>query len=150
MAHTNLDAAPEGVSTALARRLGLTRLQPLEEKVRDRYKLVVFVPAGYEERLQQALKIPGIGQLGAYRFCNFSTRGEGRFTPETEARPFQGSVGQETRAAETRLEVQVSRAQAAELLGRLRTVPPVRGNGLRPLPLAKPRPRSRDREAWHV
>jgi len=124
VAHTNLDAAPEGVSTALARRLGLTRLQPLEEKIRDLCKLVVFVPAGYEERLQEALKLPGIGEIGAYRYCTFSTRGEGRFTPETGARPFQGSAGQETRAAETRLEVQVSQARAEELLQRLRFAHP--------------------------
>jgi dinuclear metal center YbgI/SA1388 family protein len=124
VAHTNLDAAPDGVSTALAHRLGLTVLRPLEEKIRDHWKLVVFVPAGYEERLQQALKLPGIGQIGTYQHCSFSTRGEGRFTPETGARPFQGSGGLETRVAETRLEVQVPRTQAEELLRRLRSVHP--------------------------
>ena len=91
VAHTNLDAAPEGVSTALARRLGLSRLQPLEEKIRDRYKLVVFVPVGYEERLQQALKIPGIGQIGSYRFCTFSLRGEGTIHPGAGVPAFSGN-----------------------------------------------------------
>jgi dinuclear metal center YbgI/SA1388 family protein len=124
VAHTNLDAAPEGVSTALARRLGLTGLKPLEEKVRDLCKLVVFVPAGYEERLQQALKFSGIGQIGAYRSCTFSARGEGRFTPEPGSHPFQGKAGLETRVSETRVEVQVPRAQVEELLLRFRSVHP--------------------------
>ncbi len=124
VAHTNLDAAPEGVSTALARRLGLTRLKPLEEKTKDLCKLVVFVPAGYEERLQQALKIPGIGQIGTYRFCTFSARGEGRFTPEPGSHPFQGKAGLENRAPETRLEVQVPRAQVETLLQRFRASHP--------------------------
>jgi dinuclear metal center YbgI/SA1388 family protein len=140
VAHTNLDAAPEGVSTTLARRLGLTRLQPLEEKIMDRCKLVVFVPVGYEERLQKALKLPGIGQLGAYEYCTFFTRGEGRFTPETGARPFQGSVGQETRVAETRLEVQVSRERAEELLERLRSVHPYEEMAYDLYPLLNPTP----------
>ena len=99
-------------------------MKSLEEKVKDLCKLVVFVPAGYEERLQQALKIPGIGQIGAYRFCTFSARGEGRFTPEPGSHPFQGTVGLETRGPETRLEVQVSRAQVAELLQCLRASHP--------------------------
>jgi dinuclear metal center YbgI/SA1388 family protein len=124
VAHTNLDAAPEGVSTALARRLGLTVLKPLEEKVRDLCKLVVFVPAGYEEPLQQALKFSNIGQIGDYRFCTFSSRGEGRFTPEPGSHPFQGIAGLETRAPETRLEVQVPLAQVDELLKRLRASHP--------------------------
>ena len=124
VAHTNLDAAPEGVSTALARRLGLSRLKPLEEKVRDLCKLVVFVPAGYEEPLQQALKYSGLGQIGPYRFCSFSTRGEGRYTPEPGSHPFQGTAGIEARAPETRLEVQLPKSQVDELIKRFRAAHP--------------------------
>ncbi|MBA4392934.1 MAG: Nif3-like dinuclear metal center hexameric protein, partial [Desulfobacca sp.] len=36
VAHTNLDAAPDGVSTALARRLGLKESLPLEKRLLDK------------------------------------------------------------------------------------------------------------------
>jgi dinuclear metal center YbgI/SA1388 family protein len=125
VAHTNLDAAPEGVSTVLARRIGLQALRPLEVKEGELFKLVVFVPLGYEERIQRALRsVAGLGRLGAYDYCSFTTRGEGRFTPGEGSRPFRGETGRESRVQESRLEMLVPPAALEQARSALRAVHP--------------------------
>ncbi|MBI5586621.1 MAG: Nif3-like dinuclear metal center hexameric protein [Deltaproteobacteria bacterium] len=125
VAHTNLDAAPEGVSTALARRIGLQALRPLARTEGGLLKLVLFVPVGCEEIVQQALRrMPGVGRIGAYDYCSFTVRGEGRFTPGPGAQPFRGETGGESRTAESRLEMLVPPAVVERLLDRLRAVHP--------------------------
>ncbi|MBW2061895.1 MAG: Nif3-like dinuclear metal center hexameric protein [Deltaproteobacteria bacterium] len=107
-AHTNLDAAPDGVSRALARRLGLEGVKTLAPTAApDHFKLVVFVPLGYEKEVQEAVFAAGAGRIGAYTGCSFSARGEGTFRPSEEARPFLGEAGQTERVSESRLEVLV-------------------------------------------
>jgi dinuclear metal center YbgI/SA1388 family protein len=125
VAHTNLDAAPEGVSTALARRLGLQALRPLEPLDRGLLKMVLFVPVGYEEVVVQTLRrAPGLGRIGAYDHCSFTVRGEGRFTPDRDTRPFRGDAGRESRVSESRLEMLVPPAAVPGLLEKLRCVHP--------------------------
>jgi dinuclear metal center YbgI/SA1388 family protein len=141
VAHTNLDAAPEGVSTALARRIGLQALRPLESLNGDWLKLVLFVPVGYEEVIQEALRrVPGIGRIGVYDTCSFTVRGEGRFTPGPGSRPFRGEEGRESRAAESRLEILVPPAAVERLLNQLRTVHPYEEMALDLYPVRNPVP----------
>jgi len=113
-AHTNLDAAADGVSWVLARRLGLNRLQVLHPQQSERFKLVVFVPLGYEDRVRKALFETGAGRIGAYSGCSFSGRGEGSWTPDREARPFLGRPGQRQQAPESRIEILLSNSGSFE------------------------------------
>jgi len=108
-AHTNLDAAPDGVSWALARRLDLQDVALLSPgpDSSSHTKLVVFVPIGYEKAVRDALFLAGAGRIGAYNGCSFSMRGQGTFTPLENATPFIGQRGQSERVAESRLEVLV-------------------------------------------
>ncbi len=105
--HTNWDSAAGGVAAALADLLELTDREPLEPAVREFYKLVVFVPVGYEARLRRALFEAGAGAVGDYDRCWFETSGEGGFRTPEDGRPFIGEVGGETRTRESRLEVVV-------------------------------------------
>lgn len=136
VAHTNLDADPEGVSTALAKRLRLEGLEPLTPQGEARYKLVLYIPAGYEEVLQEALRLPRMGELGAYRHCSFSVRGEGRFTPAAKTRPFRGRPGREERVREARLEMTVPQAGIGGVLERIRAVHPYQQMAYDLIPLA--------------
>ena len=110
--HTNWDQAGGGMAPALADRLELTECRPLEPAVRDFYKLVIFVPVGYEDGLKEALFEAGAGVLGGYERTWFAAPGEGGFQAPPEGRPFIGRAGQAARARESRLEMLVPRPLA--------------------------------------
>lgn len=117
-AHTSYDAAPYGVSVALAGAIGLD--DPLEV-VSPRgglRKLVVFVPEENVDEVADALSKAGAGVIGDYTHCTFRTPGTGTFLPGDSADPYLGERGELEKAQEVRLETVVpahlaSRAVAA-------------------------------------
>jgi dinuclear metal center YbgI/SA1388 family protein len=124
-AHTNLDAAPGGVSFALAHQLDLTDvafLAPLSESL---YKLVTFVPTSHFEAVRAALAEAGAGRIGAYEACAFASTGTGYFRPGREASPFIGTAGGPLESAEEmKLEVEVARWALSHVLTALRAAHP--------------------------
>ena len=104
-AHTNWDSASRGVARALADLLELRDCRPLETALREFYKLVVFVPAGYESPVREALFKAGAGRIGDYDKCWFSASGEGGYRAPEQGRPFIGQKGDEARTRESRIEV---------------------------------------------
>ena len=109
-AHTNADVAPNGVSHALARRIGLRAIRPLipGEPSSDACKVVVFVPPDRADDLLSAMSEAGGGRIGAYGRCSFRTVGTGTFLPAEGAEPFLGRPGSEERVEEARLEAVVA------------------------------------------
>lgn len=91
--HTNLDNVYHGVSTALARILGLANIRILAPKNNTLEKLVVFCPTDYSQVLRQALHEAGAGQIGNYQNCSFRVVGRGTFQPNEQAQPFIGTAG---------------------------------------------------------
>src|SRR6478609_1151543 len=70
VAHTNADVADPGVSDALARRLGLQELRPLDpQHDADVDKLVVFVPDAAAHAVIDAMAEAGAGTIGSYERC---------------------------------------------------------------------------------
>jgi dinuclear metal center YbgI/SA1388 family protein len=125
VAHTNWDRCAEGVSACLARALGLERTEVLEEAEGSfSYKLVTFVPEGYEAPVIEALAQAGAGRIGAYRHCSFRSLGIGTFRPLEGASPFLGKVGQKEEVREYRLEMVVPRPALAAALSALRRAHP--------------------------
>jgi dinuclear metal center YbgI/SA1388 family protein len=123
--HTNLDIAPGGLNDYLAQRLELTGAEVLSPTSRDPwYKLVVFVPTGYEDRVRQALGDAGLGVIGRYSHCAFASPGQGTYRPLPGAQPFQGSVGQLSRAVESRLEILAPESLLPAARSRLRETHP--------------------------
>lgn len=106
-AHTSYDAAPDGVSVALARTLGLSGpLKVVSPRGRMR-KLVVFVPEGHEDAVADALSGSGAGVIGDYTHCTFRTPGTGTFLPGEGSDPYLGEKGRLQRETEIRLETVV-------------------------------------------
>jgi len=108
-AHTNWDSAGRGVARALADLLELQNQRPLETALRDFYKLVVFVPVGYETQVREALFLAGAGRVGGYGKCWFGASGEGGYQAPEDGQPFIGQSGREARTRESRIEVIVPR-----------------------------------------
>lgn len=106
-AHTSYDAAPGGVSVALAEALGLAGPLEVVSPRGSSCKLVVFVPEANVEEVADALDAVGAGVIGAYRKCTFRTPGTGTFLPGESANPYLGEKGRLEKAREIRLEAVV-------------------------------------------
>jgi dinuclear metal center YbgI/SA1388 family protein len=106
-AHTSYDAAPAGVSVALARTLGLGGpLRVLSPRGALR-KLVVFVPEENVDAVAKALAGAGAGVVGDYTECTFRTRGTGTFRGGDETNPYLGEKGRLEEVEEVRMETVV-------------------------------------------
>lgn len=114
-AHTNLDCATPGLNDWLAETLGLAAAVPLQASHAPLRKLVVYVPAGHEETVAEALFAGGAGKVGGYDRCSFRQEGTGTFRPGVGTAPAIGSIGVEESVREIRLETIVP----AEMVGRV-------------------------------
>jgi len=124
-AHTNLDAAPGGVSFALARQLGLGEIGFLDGFEDTLYKLAVFVPTDAFTTVREALADAGAGQIGDYEACAFSVAGTGFFKPGADTNPHIGAAGGGVESAEERkLEVEVARWSLGRVLAALNEAHP--------------------------
>src|ERR687898_312243 len=107
-AHTSYDAAPAGVSVALARALGLSGpLRVLSPRGALR-KLVVFVPEENVDAVAKALAKVGAGVIGDYTECTFRTLGRGTFRGGEGASPYLGEKGRLEQVEEVRIETVVA------------------------------------------
>ncbi|MCX6639722.1 MAG: Nif3-like dinuclear metal center hexameric protein [bacterium] len=105
-AHTNLDAAPDGVSITLAKLLGVenpTFLTPPESKWQR--KIVVFVPASHLEAVRTAMASACAGIIGDYTHCSFGSPGIGTFWGNENTSPVVGSKGVLEQVEEIKLEM---------------------------------------------
>lgn len=106
-AHTSYDAAPGGVSVALAEALDLSGSSEVLSPRGSASKLAVFVPADHVEEVAAALDGAGAGVIGDYRRCTFRTPGTGTFLPGESTNPYLGEKGRLEEAPEIRLETVV-------------------------------------------
>ena len=118
-AHTNYDIAPRGVNYCLAEALGLPAHEGrvIEVTGSEQFlKLVVFVPAGHEDRIRDALAEAGAGQIGDYSHCTFQLPGTGTFKPGEGTDPFIGSRNRLEKVEEIRMETILPAAKKREVV----------------------------------
>jgi dinuclear metal center YbgI/SA1388 family protein len=92
-AHTNLDNVQQGVNYKIAEKLGLIRTEILAPTKGNLCKFYTYVPAANAARLKMALFAAGLGQIGEYSECSFSTEGKGSFKPSENSHPTIGNAG---------------------------------------------------------
>lgn len=117
--HTNLDCAVDGLNSWLAALLGVAQSTPLQPSAGDYLKLVVFVPAGHEQAVAEALFSAGAGEIGAYDQCAFRSRGEATFRAGAGTKPFIGEIGRTERVEELRLETIVPRRKLPRVVEKM-------------------------------
>lgn len=117
--HTNFDRSPRGLNAYLAEQLGMEDGVPIENARETLYKLVVFVPRGYEEKVLEAVASVGAGHLGGYSHCSFQAGGTGTFMPGAGTHPFLGEIGRLEKADEVRLETVLPAAYRSRVLAAL-------------------------------
>jgi ribonuclease HI len=87
-------------------------------------KLVVFVPPEALDRVREAVFGAGAGRIGDYERCSFYTEGTGTFLPLEGANPVAGTVGEEERVPELRLETVYPASREREVVRALREAHP--------------------------
>ncbi len=109
-AHTNLDNVRNGVNHKIAEKLLLQNTSVLAPARQALYKLYTYCPDEALEPLRNAFFEAGLGSMGEYRECSFSSAGTGTFRGSAQSQPFIGEAGggRET-VAEWKLEILVPR-----------------------------------------
>ena len=104
--HTNLDNIHGGVSFQIAKKILLQNTKILKPKTNLFSQLSVYCPAAYTTEVQNALFASGAGRVGdSYDRCSFLSKGMGSFRPLEGAKPFTGSIGEESSSEEDKIEV---------------------------------------------
>ena len=98
-------------------------------------KLVVFVPAEALDAVRDAVFEAGAGRIGEYERCSWYAAGTGTFRALPGANPSVGSVGEEERVPELRLETVFPEERHAEVVAALRAVHPYEEPAFDILPL---------------
>ena len=87
-------------------------------------KIVVFVPETHTDIVREAMGKAGAGKIGNYSYCTFSTKGIGRFRPDTGANPHIGEVGKFEEVIEERIETVCSRENLQNVIKAIKEVHP--------------------------
>ena len=69
------------------------------------YKICVYVPENFVEKVKSALFDAGAGRLGNYGSCSWQTEGIGQFRPLDGSNPTIGSLGEVERIKEFKIEL---------------------------------------------
>jgi dinuclear metal center YbgI/SA1388 family protein len=124
-AHTNFDAAQDGLNAYVACQMGLTDVRILEVHESERwYKVVTFVPPEFREQLLEAMFAAGAGHVGSYSRTSFRAAGTGGFFPDPGTHPFFGEENAMASVDEDRVETVVSGRDLASVMSALRRAHP--------------------------
>jgi hypothetical protein len=88
------------------------------------FKIVVFVPETHTDVVRKAMGDAGAGIIGNYSHCTFSSKGVGRFKPESGANPHIGELGKFEEVVEERIETVCSREKLEEVIKTIKEVHP--------------------------
>ena len=102
------------------------------------FKLVYFVPEEARDPTRDACFAAGAGRIGAYERCSWYTVGTGTFLAGEGADPAIGSVGEEERVQEYRVEMVVPEEKLQPVLDALRDAHPYEEVAVDVIPLHAP------------
>jgi dinuclear metal center YbgI/SA1388 family protein len=140
--HTAYDSAADGINEQLARRLGLTNIEPLRLLPGPaRCKIVCFVPHANLATVREALWTGGAGVIGEYSKCSFVLDGTGSFEGSAASNPTVGKAQRFETVAEARLEVICPERLVPEALRRMRAAHPYEEPAYDVYPLKPDNPR---------
>lgn len=86
--------------------------------------LVITVPETHAPAMREALGRAGAGKVGNYSFCSYSTKGIGRFMPNSEADPYIGEKGVIEEVVEERIETVCHRSLLEPVLAEIKKAHP--------------------------
>lgn len=135
-AHTNFDQYKEGISYALADKLGISDMQPLVIEGEFLNKIVTFVPIEASDKVADSLALAGAGQLGNYSDCSFRSPGTGTFQGSDQSNPYIGTRGNKETVEEIRIEMIFPKWKEADIINALLEAHPYEEPAYDIIPLA--------------
>lgn len=87
-------------------------------------KLVIFTPLSHADSIRKALGDAGVGKIGNYDFCSFSTKGVGRFRGNENSNPSIGEAMNYESVEEEKIEVVVPRVILKNVIETVKKVHP--------------------------
>ncbi len=87
-------------------------------------KIVVFVPLTHADKIREAIGKAGGGIIGNYSQCSFSSKGIGRFKPNSKAKPHIGKAGELEQVEEERIEFICPKNQAKSIIKAIKLAHP--------------------------
>lgn len=118
-AHTNLDNINNGLNWIVAKKLGLSNIEPLDNSNTITYKLITFIPKDHVEKVRKALFDAGAGTIGNYDCCSYNSDGYGTFKANENTNPFVGAKGEIHKEPEIRTEVIVAQDKLGNVISSL-------------------------------
>lgn len=88
------------------------------------YKVIVFVPADFKEKVKKAMFESGGGKIGNYSDCCFEVKGMGQFRPLKGSSPFLGEVDDLEVVEEYKVEMVVPENAIKEVIRSMKKVHP--------------------------
>jgi dinuclear metal center YbgI/SA1388 family protein len=122
--HTNLDHHIAGVNAEIARRIGVVNPQILLPTENVLFKVAVYVPKEFKQKVLTSMYSAGAGEIGNYSNCSFTLEGEGTFQPEVGANPYEGEIGKLQEQDEMKVEVLVSKHKLNKVLHAMKDAHP--------------------------
>lgn len=106
-AHTNIDAAENGMNDWLAEALKLEQpFEVLDTSYQSDLKLLVlYTPFEEAANMRAELHQIGAGQVGDYKNVSYTSQGTGHFIPQSEANPTIGENNEPEEVEEERVEM---------------------------------------------
>lgn len=119
-AHTNLDVAFGGTNDLIANFLKLENIAPLKiTNTANLYKVVVYVPKTHTHIVRNAMGQGGSGEIDNYENCSFVNSGTGYFTPKDGANPYIGTIKEEEKVLEDKIEAVVSKENLQSVINKM-------------------------------
>src|SRR3989344_539613 len=87
-------------------------------------KIVVFVPLTHTDKVREAIGKAGGGIIGNYDYCTFSSKGVGRFKPNSKANPHIGKANKLEEVEEERIEFICLKSKAKDIINEIKKVHP--------------------------
>jgi hypothetical protein len=102
----------------------ISKVEKFNITFQKKYKIVVFVPESFTERVSKAMSKAGAGVIGKYSECSFRLKGIGTFKSGKGSNPFVGKRGVLERVEEIRLEMVCSHEKLNRTVSALLKVHP--------------------------
>ena len=91
---------------------------------RKNVKIIFTVPVAEADKVRSAMADAGIGKIGNYDSCSFSSKGIGRFRPLEGSNPSVGEIGKVEEIEEEKIETICPRELLDDALAAIKTAHP--------------------------